>query len=72
VGKLHYEELRDLYPSPSMFRVFKAKEDEMGSACSICEKSNACRVLGVKVTRNRSHKEARGWIGFFWLRIWFS
>jgi hypothetical protein len=33
-GKLHNEELNDLYSSPSISRIMKSKEDEMGGACS--------------------------------------
>jgi hypothetical protein len=32
--KLHNEELRDLYSSPSMIRIIKFEEDEMGETCS--------------------------------------
>jgi hypothetical protein len=32
--KLHKEELRDLYTSPSIVRMAKSREDEMGRACS--------------------------------------
>jgi hypothetical protein len=37
--KLHYEELHNLYSSPSIIRIYQDKEDEMGRACSInvCE-----------------------------------
>jgi hypothetical protein len=33
--KLHNEELHGLYSSPSIIRVIKAKEDEMGGACDM-------------------------------------
>jgi hypothetical protein len=32
--KLHNEELRDSYSSPSIIRIIKVKEDEMGGSCS--------------------------------------
>jgi hypothetical protein len=32
--KLHNEELRDLYSSPSKIRIIKFEEDEMDGACS--------------------------------------
>jgi hypothetical protein len=32
--KLHNEELRDLYSSPSIIRMINFQEDEMGGACS--------------------------------------
>jgi hypothetical protein len=32
--KLHNEELHDLYSSPSILRIIKSKEDEMGGPCS--------------------------------------
>jgi hypothetical protein len=44
--KLHNEELRDLYSSPSIIRIIKYEEDEMGGPCSTNgEKRNAYRVL---------------------------
>jgi hypothetical protein len=36
--KLHNEELRDLYSSPSMIRT--VKEDEMGRSCSMNERES--------------------------------
>jgi hypothetical protein len=32
--KLHNEELRDLYSSPSIVRIIRVEEDEMGGSCS--------------------------------------
>jgi hypothetical protein len=32
--KLHKEELRDLYSSPSIIRIVKFEKDEMNEACS--------------------------------------
>jgi hypothetical protein len=32
--KLHNEELHDLYSSPSIIRIIKSREDEMGGSCS--------------------------------------
>jgi hypothetical protein len=32
--KLHNEELRDLYSSPSIIRILMSKENEIGRACS--------------------------------------
>jgi hypothetical protein len=32
--KLHKEELHDLYSSPSIIRIIKVAEDEMGGPCS--------------------------------------
>jgi hypothetical protein len=32
--KLHNEELRDLHSSPSIIRIIKVTEDEMGGPCS--------------------------------------
>jgi hypothetical protein len=32
--KLHNEDLHDFYSSPSIIRIIKSKEDEMGGACS--------------------------------------
>jgi hypothetical protein len=47
--KLHNEELRDLYSSPTIIRV---EEDEMNGACSTNgEKMNACRLLVGKPER---------------------
>jgi hypothetical protein len=44
--KLHNEELRDLYSSPSIIRIIKSKGDEMGGPCSTHgEKRNAYRLL---------------------------
>jgi hypothetical protein len=31
--KLHNEELRDLYSSPSVIRIIKSREDEIGGTC---------------------------------------
>jgi hypothetical protein len=36
--KLHNEELRDLYPSPSIIRNNQVKENEMGKSCSTNER----------------------------------
>jgi hypothetical protein len=45
-GKLHNEELLNLYSSPSIIRMSKVMENEIGRACSKnWEKSNACRIL---------------------------
>jgi hypothetical protein len=44
--KLHNEELHDLYSSPSIIRIIKSEEDEMGGTCSTKgEKRNAYRLL---------------------------
>jgi hypothetical protein len=32
--KLHNEELRDLYSSPSIIKIIQVEEDEMGRPCS--------------------------------------
>jgi hypothetical protein len=32
--KLHNEELRDLYSSPSIIRIIKSRKDEMDGSCS--------------------------------------
>jgi hypothetical protein len=32
--KLHNEELHDLHSSPSIIRIIKSEEDEMGGPCS--------------------------------------
>jgi hypothetical protein len=44
--KLHNEELRNLYSSPSIIRIIKSKEDDMGGTCSTNgEKRNTYRSL---------------------------
>jgi hypothetical protein len=44
--KLNNEVLHNLYPSPSIIRMKKIKEDEMGRECSTnWLNRNACRIL---------------------------
>jgi hypothetical protein len=44
--KLHNEELRDLYSSPSIIRIIKSRRMRLaGHVARMCEKRNAYRVL---------------------------
>jgi hypothetical protein len=43
--ELHNEELRDLYSSPSIFRMVKQRRRWAGSVARMGEKKNACRLL---------------------------
>jgi hypothetical protein len=40
--KLHDQELRDFYSSPSIIRIIKEEEDEMGGACSTNGSKEKC------------------------------
>jgi hypothetical protein len=62
--KLHNEELRDLYSSPSIIRIIKFEEDEMGGPCSTNgEKRNAYRLLVGKPERKRPlGRPRRRWV----------
>jgi hypothetical protein len=52
--KIHNDELYNLHSSPSMIRVIKFREDEMGRACSTKgEKGNAKRILVGKAEGTR-------------------
>jgi hypothetical protein len=39
---LHHEELQNLYSCPSIIRINKVKEDEMGRACSTDGRVEKC------------------------------
>jgi hypothetical protein len=58
--KMHNEELHNLYSSPSIIRMIKVKEDEMGRACSTHEaKRNAYRILVEKPEGKRPLERLR-------------
>jgi hypothetical protein len=51
-GKLHNEELHNLHFSPSIIRIIKDKEDEMGRACSMNWGEEECMYdIGRKARR---------------------
>jgi hypothetical protein len=53
--KLHYEELHNLYSSPSMIRMIKIKEDEMDKACSTHGREEECvKDFSGKTRRKKS------------------
>jgi hypothetical protein len=53
--KQHYEELHNLYSSPSIIRMIKIKEDEMDKACSTHEREEECvKDFGGKTRRKQS------------------
>jgi hypothetical protein len=52
--KLHNDEMRKLYSSPSMIRLSSGKNDVGGILTRMGEKSNACSLL-VESQRERDH-----------------
>jgi hypothetical protein len=52
-GKLHNEELHDLYTSPSIIRIMKARMRWAGHVARMGEKRNAYRFLVGKPERRR-------------------
>jgi hypothetical protein len=62
--KLHNEELRDLYSSPSIIRIIKSRRMRWaGDVARIGEKRNAYRLLVVKPERKRPlGKRRRRWV----------
>jgi hypothetical protein len=56
--KLHNEELHDLYSSPGIIRIIKARRMRWaGNVTRMGEKRNACRLLGKPEGRPR-----HGWV----------
>jgi hypothetical protein len=57
--KLHNEELRDLYPSPSIIRIIKSRRMRwLGHVARMGEKRNACRLL-VGMPEGKSTKKTK-------------
>jgi hypothetical protein len=55
-GKLHNEELRDLYSSPSIIRIIKSRRMRWtGHVARMGEKMNAYRLLVWESQRERDH-----------------
>jgi hypothetical protein len=52
--KLHYEELRDLYSSPSIIRIIKSRRRWVGHVARMEEKRNVYRLLVGEPERKRS------------------
>jgi hypothetical protein len=79
--KLHNEELHDLYSSPSIIRIMKARMIWAGHLARMGEKRNAYRLLVRKPVGKRPLGKPRHrwmdllevrwalWTGFDWLRI---
>jgi hypothetical protein len=67
--KLHNEELRDLYSSPSIIRIIKSRTRWAGHIARKMEKRNAFRLL-VRKPEGKNHKEDQdvgGWIILGWI-----
>jgi hypothetical protein len=61
--KLHNEELRDLYSSPSRIKIFKSRMRLAGNIARKGEKKNACRLLLGKPEGKRPlGKSKRRWM----------
>jgi hypothetical protein len=59
--KLHNEELRDLYPSPSIIRIIKSRRMRLvGHVARMGEKRNAYRILVEKKSKTLSITGSRG------------
>jgi hypothetical protein len=68
--KLHNEELRDLYSSPSIFRIIKSRRMRWeGHVARIGEKRIAYRILVGKPEENRplGSQDVREWIILGWI-----
>jgi hypothetical protein len=64
--KLHNEELRDLYSSPSIIRIIKSTRTRWtGHVAGIGDKRNACRLLVEK--RPLGRPDLDGWIILKWI-----
>jgi hypothetical protein len=62
--KVHHEELRDLYSSPSIIRIIKSRRMRWASQVArMGEKRNACRLLVGKPQGNRPlGRPRRKWV----------
>jgi hypothetical protein len=61
--KLHNEELHDLYSSPSIIRIMKARMRRAGHVARMGEKKNACRLLVEKPEGRRPlGRPIRRWV----------
>jgi hypothetical protein len=62
--KLHNEELRDLYSSPSIIRVIKSRKMRWaGHVAQMGEKRNACRLsVGKPEGKRPLGRSRRGWV----------
>jgi hypothetical protein len=68
--KLHNEELRDLYSSPSIIRMIKSRRMKWeGQVAQMGEKRNAYRLLVVKPEGKRplGDQDVGGWIILGWI-----
>jgi hypothetical protein len=67
--KMHNEELHDLYSSPSIIRIIKARSMRLvGHVARMGEKRNTYRLVGI--TREGGHWEDQdvgGWIMLGWI-----
>jgi hypothetical protein len=64
-GKLHNEELHDLYTSPSIIRIIKARRIRwVGHVTQMGEKRNAYRLL---VGKPEGRRPVGGWIILGWI-----
>jgi hypothetical protein len=57
--RLHNEELRNLYPSPSIIRIIKSRKMRWAGHVAKMEKRNAYRLLVGKPERNRLLRRPR-------------
>jgi hypothetical protein len=65
--KLHNEELHDLYSSPSIVRIMKARRRWAGHVARMGEKRNAYRMLvGKPEGRSPLERTRRRWFGVMW------
>jgi hypothetical protein len=61
--KLHNEELRDLYSSPSIIRIINARGMRWaGHVARMGEKRNAYRLVGKQVGRRSLGRPRRRWV----------
>jgi hypothetical protein len=74
--KLHNEELRDLYSSPSIIRIIKSQSMRwMGHVARMGEKRNVYRLFvgkpegKIPLGRPRRRWDGVMWTGLVWLRI---
>jgi hypothetical protein len=69
--KLHNEELRDLYSSPSIIRIIKLRRMRwVGHVARMGEKRNAYRLLVVKPDGKRSlGRPRRRWVDNIWMDL---